>query len=151
MDIKTIFTEEATKLLDRESKSLAQELRDAAVNEALRSRGEPVEVTASDVRRAREMFQRREIKLRPTTDLVLRLYMIIGAGMCVVGLAYPALQDLMTRTGMESRLSLIMALAGLVTSILAFVMRQHLEAMVKGRTRRALEQEDKTSSQQPPA
>lgn len=57
------FTIEAEKILEIESQSIAKELREAAINEALISRGEPIEVTACDVMKARVLFQMKQLKL----------------------------------------------------------------------------------------
>lgn len=60
MDIENVFTEAAESLLNAELGRLGADLRDEAINEALRSRGTPVEVTASDVRRAAEHFRKKK-------------------------------------------------------------------------------------------
>ena len=147
MEIKSIFTEEAGKLLDSESILLSDELRQAAINEALRSRGEPVEVTASDVRKARQLFQKREIKLRPTTDLLLKFYMLLGVAIFIGGMGYPVLRDMMERTGMHTYSTSMISMSGLVISVVAYSMRLYLDALLKTRSRRTTETETKESQQ----
>jgi len=71
------ITEEAKKLLAKEAGILAEELREEAIAEALRSRGRPVEVTASDVRRARLRFVKQEER-RSKTEVLMQVYMIMG-------------------------------------------------------------------------
>ena len=77
------ITEEAKKLIAEELRSLAEELEKEAIAEALRSRGRPVEVTASDVRRARIRFVKRDRPLLPVTDLLLRAYLVLGVSLCL--------------------------------------------------------------------
>jgi len=147
MEIKNIFTEEAIKLLEQETKRFGEELKEEAVNEALRSRGEPVEVTASDVRRAREMFQKRGAKLRPATALLLRTYMVFGALIFVVGMIYPYMREFFYKSDVESRLSFMIAIAGLTMATASFFMRNYLDMALRSKTRRTLD-ETKNESQQ---
>jgi len=147
MDIKNIFTEEASKLLEQETKKLGEDLKREAVNEALRSRGEPVEVTASDVKRAREMFQKREQTLRPTTALILRMYTVIGALMFVVGMTYPYMREFFYKTDFESRLSFLIALTGLGLSVVSFFMKNYFDLSLRSKMRKALEESEKSRQQ----
>jgi len=147
MEIKSIFTDEAASLLDRESKQLTEELREAAVNEALRSRGEPVEVTASDVRKARGFFQRRQAHLRPTTALLLRSYVVGGAVMFVIGMMYPYIREFMFERDIISKFSFLIAVSGLLISLASFFMMNYLSAILRAKSRRAMEEASKEESQ----
>ena len=147
MDIKNIFTEEASKLLEQETNKFGVELKQEAVNEALRSRGEPVEVTASDVRRAREMFQKRERSLRPKTALILRMYTVLGALMFVVGMTYPYMREFFYRTDPVSRLSFMIALMGLALSVVSFFMKNYIDLSLRSKMRKTLEESEKSSQQ----
>lgn len=148
MEIKNIFTEEAAKLLEQETKKFGEELKEEAVNEALRSRGEPVEVTASDVKRAREMFQKGEARLRPATALLLRTYMVLGALMFVVGMIYPYMREFYYKSDVESRLSFMIAIAGLIMVVASLFMRNYFDMALQSKTRRTLDKTKKESQQQ---
>lgn len=147
MDIKNIFTEEASRLLEQETKKFGEELKQEAVNEALRSRGEPVEVTASDVRRAGEMFQKREASLRPKTALILRMYTVLGALMFVVGMTYPYMREFFNRTDFESRLSFMIAIMGLILAVASFFMKNYFDISLRSKIRKTLEESEKGSQQ----
>lgn len=54
------FTTQAEEALDEEARDFAALLRQRAARQALTARGEPVEVTASDVLQAREELVRKE-------------------------------------------------------------------------------------------
>ena len=62
------FTREAEKALERANSNFALILRREALHEALRARGEPVEVTASDVGRAKQRLVSEE-----STDTMMAL------------------------------------------------------------------------------
>lgn len=122
MEIRPLFTEEAERLLAEESQRLAAELRDEAINEALRLRGEPIEVTASDVRRARAVFERAPPSLlRPTTRKLLRLYAVVGWIMFLLGVSLPTIKQVVRSSDPESQLWYLMALSGLVVGIVGWV------------------------------
>jgi len=136
MEIKSVFTEEATRLLDRESIQIYEELRDAAINEALRSRGEPVEVTGSDVRKARSLFIKREYPLRPMTEFVLRVYAVLGIAMMFGGLFYPYLRSFLEQSDFSSRIAIMLAFMGLVLTVVSFLSRYYFQAIYKMKFRR---------------
>jgi hypothetical protein len=145
MAIKSTFTEEAMKLLEKEGKALADELRQAAINEALSSRGEPVEVTASDVRKAKESFQTKALKLRPLTPLLLKLYIWFGLFLvCCSTFAILLSSELYQ----VSRPLALLGLTGLSVSIIAYMMTRFiLDARLKSRIRRPAEQEERQHCQ----
>ena len=146
METNKVFTEEASRLLEKESDILANELREEAINEAIRSRGEPIEVTASDVRKARALFTKRSFPLKPTTDLILWLYFGMGITMFLVGVSYPFLRKLLYEADLISRLSLMIALAGLGLALCSFFIRYYLAAVLRRKSRHRLEQLKKNTN-----
>jgi hypothetical protein len=149
MDIKSVFTDEATKLLETESKRMANDLREAAVNEALRSRGEPVEVTASDVRKAQELFRKQEAKLPPPRGIMLlKIYALFGGLVFFLGLLYPSVREFIFKRDLTSRLSLMVAIAGLFIALVSLFLAWYFETMLQSRPRRVLEEKQKKESKQ---
>jgi len=130
-DIKNIFTKEAEQLIESEIKVISEELRQAAIDEAFQIRGEPVEVTASDVRRARNRLTWQRASLKPSTDLILKIYMFIGATLSLVGFLYPYIRQLMAETGNMSKFFVSMGLLGLITTVVSFLTRYYLSSMRK--------------------
>ena len=124
--LKNIFTKEAEQLIESEIKVISEELRQAAIDEAFQIRGEPVEVTASDVRRARNRLTWQRAPLKPKTDLILKIYIFIGATLFLVGLLYPYIK-LVAET--DYVVSLSMGLAGLIMAASAFFMRYYFSSM----------------------
>jgi hypothetical protein len=148
MDTKNIFTDEASRLLEQETKKFGEELKQEAVNEALRSRGEPVEVTASDVRRAKEMFQKREASLRPGTALFLRIYMVLGALMFVGGMIYPYIREYIYKS--ENQLSFVIAISGLIVLLFSTFLKSYLDMILRYKTRRIVGETKKEIQQKIP-
>jgi len=124
--IKNIFTKEAEQLIESEIKMISEELKQASIDEAFHIRGEPVEVTASDVRRARNRLTWQRRPLIPSTDLILKIYMFIGATLFLAGLLYPYIK-LLTET--DYVVSLSICLIGLITAISSFFMRYYFSSM----------------------
>lgn len=120
MNIPSEFTEEAKRLLEKESQRLIEELKEQAFNEALRSRGEPVEVTATDVRRASMAFVRPRFRsLPPNLQRLLRVYLLTGIIMSLFGLgilAYPYLRSLI-QADFKSQVGFITTITGLFVSL----------------------------------
>src|SRR5688500_4156707 len=119
MNIPSQFTDEAKRLLEKESQRMTEELTEQALNEALRSRGEPVEVTATDVRRASMAFVRpRPQSLSPGLQRLLRVYLLTGILTSLFGLGiltYPYLKSLV-QTDFKSQIGLITTITGLLVS-----------------------------------
>jgi hypothetical protein len=139
METFEIITEEAKRLLEEESRLLAEELKQEAVAEALRSRGRPVEVTASDVRKARIRFIKRERQLLPMTNLVLRIYAILGGFLFIGGLLYPFVKPLIEKADLVSRISLMVSGMGLVLLFAAAFGRYYFAHRYQMRAREELE------------
>src|SRR5882762_2124819 len=99
--LENLFTEEARRLLGEERKRLGDELEEEAFREALRSRGEPVEVTANDVRIATKRFVKSDSRFdsgRPSfMNTLLKTYFILGVVIFFGGVFYPYLHSLWDR------------------------------------------------------
>jgi len=134
------FTDEARRLLEEETSRMAEELEQEAFTEALTSRGEPVEVTASDVRKARSLFVKRATPIRPQLDLLLRAYAVFGVLIFVGAILYPFVRKFIEQTDETSRVSALVALAGLIFAGVAWFGRVYLEAVHRQRIRRMNEQ-----------
>ena len=124
-EIKPQFTDGASQALHDLSAELATELRDRAIEEALRTRGEPVEVTASDVLRARyqQSHEIRVSRVSSSTSTLFRLYFYVGILTAIIGFTYPFLSGYIKTIELtqDERLSLMLGLTGLVTSVLSYV------------------------------
>jgi hypothetical protein len=129
------FTDEARRLLQQEAARMAEELQQEAFTEALTSRGEPVEVTASDVRKARSLFVKSDKPIRPVTDFVLRVYATIGVLTFVGAILYPFVRKFIEQTDSTSRVSAWVALTGLIFAGAAWFMRVYLESARRLRSR----------------
>jgi hypothetical protein len=140
MTTEIAFTEEAQKLLAEEARLLREELEQEAVAEARRSRGRPIEVTASDVRRARIRFVKRDRTILPMTDLILRVYMIAGALVFVGGFLYPLLRPLLAQQDPIARTSLMISLGGLAMAAAGFFGRFYVRWVDDRRARRRYEE-----------
>lgn len=145
MEIKSIFTEEARKLLEKESKEIFKELKKAAINEALR-RGEPVEITASDVRRAKSLFIRRKIPPKPFIDFVLKIYAVLGIILFSGGFLYPILREYFYRSDYYVRYSFIIAVAGLSLALFSLLARKYFESIYRIKSKRSLELDEEEKS-----
>ena len=115
------ITSEAKQLLERQSNRLARELEQEAVRVARVSRGTPVEITVSDVKRAGSMFGRRESRLAMDSSagsssfaVLVRLYLMLGIAMVIVGALYPILLDLLEQSSPEIRVSIMITMADLL-------------------------------------
>lgn len=139
MNKNEIFTEEAKKVLLEEAQRIAKELEQEAISEALRSRGEPVEVTASDVRKARVRFVRFDRPFVPRSDIILRVYAILGAVVAIGGLFYPFLRPLIISNDPTTRFSLAFAVSGLVISAVALFMRSYIKSVYETKAREKIE------------
>lgn len=95
MEEDTLFTPEAERALADEAERLSAELRKESVEQALRTRGKPVEVTASDVTRARSLFVKRDLPLLPLTEMLLRAYADLGVLLILGGGLYPVVRPLL--------------------------------------------------------
>lgn len=142
MYTERMFTGEARRLLREEQEKLVLDLEKEAIGEALRTRGEPVEVTASDVRKARQMFTKREPSLRPVSDLLLRVYTVLGVLMFVIGIMYPFFKEMLIKYDTVSRISFMISLAGLALAVFSMFMRKYFDALHMTRMRRRLEEQE---------
>jgi hypothetical protein len=147
MEKKETFTDEAVRLLREESESLTRELREAAIREALQSRGVPVEVTASDVRKARQLFVRRPPALTPMTDLILRIYTFLGALIFIFGVSFPYIRKLIHESDPVVRTSFLIGVSGFCVSLTSLFMHRCLNVVRSSRAKRRLETVEKISSE----
>ena len=121
MKIEHSFTEAAKQILAEEKENLGKGLEEEAINEAFRSRGKPIEVTSSDVLRAREHFRKKKDDLAqlgfPSTSRVLQGYFWLGIAILVataiVLLLEPFYPILETVVGRDSERFPILISAGL--------------------------------------
>src|SRR5437667_3894105 len=139
MDDDRVFTSEAARILEEESKLLIDELRQEAIDQALSSRGQPVEVTASDVRRARLRFVKREVPFMPTTEMLFRVYAVVGVVTAMGGLLYPYLMPLLEKNDPTARMSLLISIAGLSLVVASVLGRYFLRIRYEIRSRQVLE------------
>lgn len=147
MNKKETFTEEATRLIKEETEALGWELRQEAISEALSSRGEPLEVTASDVKKARERFVRRKPAMMPMTTLLLRIYVIGGALVFIGGISYPYIRKIILESDQVNRIAFMIAISGLGVSLMSLFMGRYLYAIRSSRLRHHLKTNGKTSSE----
>jgi TRAP-type uncharacterized transport system fused permease subunit len=145
-DSPVLFTPEADRLLHEESQRLHNELYAESVGEALRSRGEPIEVTASDVLRAGLLFVKKRSFLRPMTDLLTRAYVVLGALMTAVGLSYPYLRNFFSQAKLEDRFWAVVVVTGIAMALLGVLARFYFEYLYRLRTRRRLEDISRTTA-----
>jgi hypothetical protein len=134
-----LFTPEAERVLAEESAHINAEFRKQAIDEALRARGTPVEVTASDVRRARSRFVRRDAPLYPMTAMLLRVYLVIGVLLAIAGIAYPTVKRLVESGDPTLRLSAMMGIAGAVLTLISFMGQYYFRARSEAASRKILE------------
>ena len=144
----TDSTEDAERLLHSEIESLGKDLRRAAYLEALRSRGEPVEITASDVERARERLVWKRAPLSSLAQSISQLYIILGLLLFAGGLGYPwILRTLQNESGI---LSLLVSLTGTVMVLLGLFSRFYFEHISTLRSRFTYREPDNESAHHAP-
>jgi hypothetical protein len=136
MKIEHIFTDAAKKMLVEEQKKLSDDLREEAVNEAFRSRGKPVEVTASDVSKAAAKFRHEEIKLKvryPSTVRLLQAY--IWGGLILLAFAVVAyfVGLYIEVSPIIERITAMSGMLGAIMIFLGFVMRFYLSVRLRQR------------------
>jgi hypothetical protein len=134
------ITPEAKRLLEEESMLIAQQLEQEAIAEALRNRGRPVEVTSSDVRRARIRFVKRDRPLLPVTDLLLRLYMFGGLFLLAGGFLYPLIRSYLSQQDAVTHTSLLISLMGLTIALVGFLGRYYIHWREQLRARQKYEE-----------
>jgi hypothetical protein len=125
MKIHGVFTPEAEQLLEEQTKEIMSELRKASIEEAFQSRGEPVEVTASDVKRIISNTYLRRKSLKPATDFILRVYMIIGILIFIVAIFYGSFSSLLQNLSDSQILSFSIGIAGIVLAFTSYLMRYY--------------------------
>jgi hypothetical protein len=89
MEIEHTLTQAAEKQFTAELARLGKELREEVVDQAFKTRGKPVEVTASDVRRVAQDFRFKEnehLKESPFASLVMKVYTVAGFAAMLIGL-----------------------------------------------------------------
>lgn len=121
-----ILTEEAKRILQQENDKFILELKEAAFFEAINSRGEPVEVTASDIIRARQLFKRTN-RIKPMSDLLIKTYAILGLMMLIVGLYYPQFKSMFDTSDPISKYSLLLTVSGMAMILLSFFAQKFLQ------------------------
>lgn len=130
---KASFTKEADELLRLETHVFQNDLRRESYDSALRSRGLPVEVTASDVMRAKGLMRAGRRPITSSTDFLLKVYIIVGMCMFVAGLGYPRLKRILEESSPIDRASFTMSLAGVALAALAAFMRHYLNVRRQSR------------------
>ncbi len=151
MERDTLFTPEAERILAEESSRLVEEFRQQAMDEALRARGTPVEVTASDVRRARLRFVKREGPLRPLTEMTLRVYAVLGALLVIGGTLYPVIKPLIEKGDPTFKTSLLLAGMGVVLLVTSVLGRYYLRIRNEILSRRLLERYEREREEEGPS
>ncbi len=107
-----LFTEEAKQAITTETQSLSEELIEEATNEALAARGEPIEVTASDVRRARARIVRVQQSPKLSSNFLWQIYAVMGGLIALGGLIYPTVRPILESSDPVTRSSLLISLMG---------------------------------------
>lgn len=79
------FTPQASEVLDQELKDFGDLLRERATREAFSARGEPIEVTASDVKKARDALVKEKKYADVQLDRFRALSSAMGTGLVAVG------------------------------------------------------------------
>ena len=126
MNTQPIFTPEAERLLLEEIVRLRGQVMDASVDEALATRGEPVEVTASDVRRAVSRLTWQRGRLGRRMDRVLRLYTLMGIGISLFGVLYFLADTILTIATVQAQIAFMTVVIGLALSGVMWAFRWYL-------------------------
>lgn len=151
-----VFTDEAEVALRRTLNRLERRLRIRAVDEAVRARGVPAEVTSSDVNRAStEVSLPRRLppgvwSERPpefgdrlfepgegldawqiprfTVDRLLTVYVLLGAVTALIGLIYPWVVEFLAKIQSDPlrRTGLLIAISGLMLALVSALLQRVL-------------------------
>lgn len=116
--MKIIYTESALIELEEFQEQRKSELERYLKNRKYVFGDETIEITASDIREASKQFKIAELtksKL-PMTSMVLKLYMVFGIGLTIVGLFYPQIKQMID----ENPNQLLLIASGLILSLLSF-------------------------------
>jgi|GEM_PF-4859542 len=150
MEFDAKFTDEAIRLLGEESNYLIEQFRSDCIKEALTSRGEPIEVTASDVKKVRKRFVMHfpMIEYKSNIDMLLRIYFFFGIIISVGGLAYPYIEVYFKQVNEISKTSFLVAISGLLLSVMSGIIRYYLKYTRDVKLKRFLEREDYLSKKE---
>ncbi len=145
--MKIIYTESASIELERFQKQRKEELESLLKNRKYVFGDEVLEITASDIRDIEKHFKVADLSKSklPVTNMVLKLYMIMGILMILVGLFYPDLKQLIDRNPVQ----LALILAGFGLSMASFFGSYYFRARENRRTeleRRYIEFENRSKS-----
>jgi len=148
MEVEHIITQAAEKALSQESSKYLDQLRRASINEALSSRGKPVEVTASDVKRAAAQLRgirADEINERfPSTYRLFTAYFWGGIAMSVVSLVFLASKTALSSfsfelTELTERLIGMIGLIGVFFAAASWAMRGYMKKKLETRANERVE------------
>lgn len=116
--MKIVYTESALIELEKFQEKRKEELEVFLKNRKYVFGDEVLEITASDIRDAERNFKASDISRSklPVTNMILKLYMIMGIMMVLIGLFYSQLRQLIE--GNPIQLTLI--LGGVVLSLVSF-------------------------------
>lgn len=128
------FTEESRRILVQEAHKLAEDLEREAVEEAMRARGRPIEVTGSDVRRARAIFVKRQRPMLPLTQVVVRAYTVVGMLLFVGGIAFPVFREFVWTRDPVVKVSFGISVFGLGLAILGWFFQGYLARQLEFRS-----------------
>tara|TARA_R100000365_G_C2715424_1_gene49531 strand:+ start:272 stop:727 length:456 start_codon:yes stop_codon:yes gene_type:complete len=145
--MKIIYTESALVELERFQKRRKEELESLLKNRKYVFGDDVLEITASDIRDVERHFKVADLSKSklPLTNMVLKLYMIMGVLMVLVGLFYPDLKQLLDRNPIQ----LALVLTGLGLSMASFFGSYYFRTKENRRAeleRRYMEFESKSKS-----
>jgi hypothetical protein len=145
---KIRFTEEAEKILTYEIEQFGVELRELAIEEA-KSRGEPVEVIVYDVKKALSKLIKREDAIPYRTEIISRIYMIIGVVIIMGGVFSLFIQNVTSKSQLLTILfglfGFSMVLASLFIRYLYRFLRPSVDRNAR-RRKRELQKDGKSKS-----
>ncbi len=107
------FTDSGKKAFEN-AEHILHELLRVAVYDRASHRGEPVEITQSDVEAAMNKFNFTSQKKGRMSDLIIVLYAIIGAISAAGGLIFPILNKLWTSGDYITKTSYLVAFLGFI-------------------------------------
>jgi uncharacterized membrane protein len=116
--MKIIYTESAMEELERFQKQRKDELELFLKNKKYIFGDDIVEITASDIREADNFFKVVEFSKTklPLTNMLLKVYLIGGFAMVILGLFYPTIMQMLDRNPTQ----LALVIGGLTLSLVSF-------------------------------
>jgi hypothetical protein len=121
-----LFTDEANKAIEDRCSKFKEELKLLASKEALKQRGEPIEVTKCDVLRVCNNSKYNDEYMLPKTNLVIRIYFFMGVLLSFIGLGYPFIKDFLYKANSDTIRGVLITSLGLVTITISYITREFI-------------------------